>query len=231
MTRPGSGELPPASPPARFPLFGLAESWIGGRWLNGFGGALGEEVRWVQLAHSSPATGELIMVETHPRPLVDAEELRTGEPALQSVSFHSAHTLVNLTLPNVAIPRPEGLLHALVRHAVQQSERYREWIPVTWQADGVPIPARAWRFAGGWAAFSDALDDVYLAVSSSAGSPDSLALTRLQDGRGYHFDLEQPLDVKVIGASGAAARAGGDQPQRQRADWHPDQLRLIPGHG
>ncbi|HVT68323.1 MAG TPA: hypothetical protein VHF26_11270, partial [Trebonia sp.] len=74
MSRAGSGAAPgsgavPASPPVRFPLYGLAESWAGARWLDTFGDAPGEEVRWVRLAHQHPESGDLIMVETHSRPL------------------------------------------------------------------------------------------------------------------------------------------------------------------
>ena len=47
MTRPGSGAAPPASPPARFPLWGLAEVSTGARWLDSFGDAIGDEVRRV----------------------------------------------------------------------------------------------------------------------------------------------------------------------------------------
>jgi hypothetical protein len=218
----------PASPPLRFPLYGLDGSRPGERWLDSYGDALGEEVRWARLSQYSQETGDLIMVETHSRPLADAEEARGGEAALQSVSYGAAFTLVNLTLPDLSVPRPEGLLRALVNHAAQKSKRHADWAPVTWQVDGLPVPARAWEFAGGWAAFSDGLDEVYLAASGSGGSPDGLALTRLRDARAYHFDLAQPLDLHVIKASGTAAWPG-DEPAWRHAGWHPDQLRLLPG--
>ena len=224
----------PASPPACFPLYGLDGSWPGARWLDSFGDALGDVVRWIRLAHwtrlAPPGreTGELIMVETHSRPLTDAEEARGGEAALRSLASSAAFTLVNLTLPDASVPRPEGLVRALVDHAEEQGKRHAEWLPVTWQVDGLPVPARAWEFAGGWAAFSDGLDEVYLAASGCGARPDGLALTRLRDARAYHFDLAQPLDTRAVTASSAAAWAddADGQPAWRPADWHPGQLRL-----
>ena len=127
--------------------------------------------------------------------------------------------------------RPEGLLQAAVDHADENSRRHADWTQVTWQVDGTPVPARAWEFAGGWAAFSDALPDVYLAISGSAGRPHGVALARLKDTHAYHFDHYQPLHPRVIEASAAAALADCERPWRQRAELHPDQLRLLPGHG
>lgn len=222
MRRPGSGELP-TSPPIRFPLYGLAESWAGARWLESYGDALGDEVRYAMLAHLSPDTDELTMVESVSRPLTD----RGSEPPLQAVSCGATVTLVNLTLPDLSVPRLDGLNQALARHAVEQSERYAEWTPVTWQVDGFAVRARAWEFAGGWAAFSDALDDIYLAVASSAGHPDGLALARLRDAGAYHFDIDQPLHPRLRAET--AALACGDREWRRRADYHPDQLRLVSG--
>jgi hypothetical protein len=228
MIRPASGEVP-ASPPAGFPLLGLDGTAAGACWLEAFGDAIGDEVRWVTLAHASRETGELVMVTTHSRPLTDAAAARGGVAAFQSVAFSAAFTLVNLTLPDLAVPRPKGLTQALVLHADEWSERHAAWTPVTWQVDGGPVTARAWRFADGWAAFSAGLDDVYLVAAGSGGKPDGLAFARLRDGRDYHFDPKQPLDSRVIQASHDAAGADGE-PAWRRPDWHPDQLHLLPGH-
>jgi hypothetical protein len=229
MSGPWYGEVA-ASPPVQFPVYGLDAARPGVRWLDGYGDALGDDVRWVGLAHGDQKADELIMVETFSRGLTDNLHWRGGEPPLKSVSFAAAVTLVNLTLPDLSVARPEGLLQAAVNHADDHSRRHADWTRVTWQVDGVPVAARAWEFAGGWAAFSDALDDVYLAVSGSTGSPDGVVLTRLTDARAYHFGLDQPLHPQVINASSAAALADSDRPWPQRAEWHPDQLRLLPGH-
>lgn len=247
VNRPGSGEVP-VSPPVGFPLYGMAyepdQPQAGRRsavrWLDGCGDAFGEEVRWVRLCHFSsaagsspaigpdPSVGVLISVETHSRALTDAAKARGGETALQSVAFSAAFTLVNVTLPDLSVPRPEGLTKALVNHAYARSKRYAQWAPVTWRVDGTSLRAKAWEFAGGWAAISADLDEVYLAASGSAGSPEGLALTRLRDTRAYNFALDQPLDMRVVKASGAAAWAEGE-PAWRHTDWHADQLRLLPG--
>ena len=223
MTR--SREISPA-PPAAFPVYGLDASWSGARWLDGFGDAVRDEVRWVRLAHQSTEPEALIMVETLSRPLTDGQAARWGEPALQSVAFSAAVVMVNLTLPAQSVPRPPGLLRALVRNAEARSGRHAEWPPVSWRVDGSEVGARTWRFAGGWAAVSDSVDGVYLAAAGSGIGPDGLALAALRDGRAYNVDVDQPLHPRAIAAS-SAARAGGEGLPPSRPDWHADQLRLT----
>lgn len=63
----------PASPAADFPIYGLDLSWPGARWLDSCGDVIGEQVRWVRLAHQSLDTDSMIMVETHSRLLTDAD--------------------------------------------------------------------------------------------------------------------------------------------------------------
>ena len=226
MMGPGSGDVQ-ASPPVQFPVYGLDAARPGVRWLDGYGDALGEDVRWVGLAQGDQDANELVMVETFSRELTNAQHVRGGEPPLKSVSFAAAITLVNLTLPDMSVARPESLVKAAVDHADERSRRHADWTRVTWQVDGAPVPALAWEFAGGFAAFSDALADVYLAISGSTGSPDGIVLARLKDARAYHFELDQPLHPRVIEASADAALAGCDRSWPRRADLHPDQLRLL----
>ena len=88
------------------------------------------------------------------------------------------------------------------------------------------MTARAWRFAGDWAAVSDAAD-VYLAVASVGAGPDGLSLGLIADGGAYHFRLDQPLHPDVMAAS-RAARPGGDAlPWPQPGQWHDDHVRLL----
>jgi hypothetical protein len=222
-----SREISP-SPPVTFPVYGLDASWTGSRWLDGFGDRIGDEVRWVRLAHQDLETGALIMVETRSGPLTDARAARSGEPPLQSVAFAASVVMVNLTLPAASAPRPRGLLHALVNDADANSRRCDQWPPVSWRLDGSQARARTRRFAGGWAACSDSADGVYLAAAGLGIDPDGLALTALRDGHGYNVDLERPLHPGIIAAS-SAARAGGERLPPLRPDWHADQLRLMPG--
>jgi hypothetical protein len=222
-----SREISP-SPPVTFPVYGLDASWSGSRWLDGFGDRIGEEVRWVRLAHQSLETGALIMVETRSGLLTDSRAALSGAPPLRSVAFSASVVMVNLTLPAQSVPRPRGLLHALVNDADASSREYAQWSPVSWRLDSVQARARVRRFAGGWAAYSGAPDGVYLAAAGLGIDPDGLALAALPDGRAYNFDLDQPLHPGIITAS-SAARAGGERLPPLRPDWHADQLRLLPG--
>jgi hypothetical protein len=214
------------SPPVSFPVYGLDQSWPGSRWLDSFGDAVGHEVRWMRLAHQNLDTGALIMAETWSRPLTDSAAARTGEPPLQSVAFSASVVLVNLTLPAQSVARPPGILRALVNNAYARSGEYEHWSPVSWEVDGSEVTARVWRFAGGWAAFTDGVDGVYLAAAGSGTGPDGLALAPFKDGHPYHVDLDAPLHPGVVTAS-SAARAGGERPFPPRQDWHADQVRLM----
>jgi hypothetical protein len=91
--------------------------------------------------------------------------------------------------------------------------------------DGAVVTALVWRFAGGWAAISDAVEGVYLAAVGVGTAPDGLSLAVIQDGSAYHFALYQPLYPRVMSAS--RERAGGDGLELHRQDWHPDQLQLL----
>jgi hypothetical protein len=214
------------SPSVTFPVYGLDESWSGSRWLDSFGDQIGSEVRYVRLAHQSTQTGSLIMVESSSRALTDAQASRSGEPPLQGVTLDASVVMLNLTLPALSVSRPPEMMHALVNEADARSRLYTHWSPVTWRVDGSAAMARAWRFAGGWAAFSDSVDGVYLAAAGSAGTdPDGLEFAVLTGGRAYNFDLDQPLGPAVIAASSAAA--GGERALPLRLDWHADQLEVL----
>jgi hypothetical protein len=210
-----------------FPVYGLAESWHGTRWLESFGNAIGDPVHWVSLGHLGPDDGALILVETHSRTRTDAMVAPSGSAPLPYVAQRAATTLINLTLPVLSLPRPDGMLRALVDHADESGGGYAQWPPVGWRVDDATVTARAWRFAGGWAAVSDALDDVYLAVACVGAEPDGLSLGLIPGGGGYHWRLDQPLSPAVMAAS-RAARPGGDElPWPQRGQWHEDQSRVL----
>ena len=79
--------------------------------------------------------------------------------------------------------------------------------------DGQLVQVHVWRFAGGWAAFTDAAAGVYLSVAGvgPGTGPEDLGLAALRDGRAYHFDLDGPLSRDGRsggGGRGRTARAG-----------------------
>jgi hypothetical protein len=232
---PGSGREP-ASPPIGFPVYGLDRSWPGVRWLEVFGDQIGDPPRSVSLAHQTRDGSSLIMVTTHSRLATGAprsyrvpthaQAAKLGKSPLEWVAFAAAFELINLTLPVLSLPRPPGFYQVLVDQAEQARSEYVRWPTVRWQVDGVPVTARVWRFAAGWAAFTDAVAGVYLHASGVGTGPDDLPLAVLRDGRAYHFDLHQPLDPGVMSASRAAAGAD-NLPDARRPDWHADHLRLM----
>ena len=218
-----------ASPPANFPVYGLDASWAGARWLDGFGDRIGDEVRWLRLAHQDPATGAWIVVESFARELTNAQAEGLGEPPLQTVAFNASVVLVDITLPVLSVPRPAGFLRALVDNAAARSREHARWPLVSWRVDGADVDARAWRFAGGWAAVSDRVDGVYLAAAGTVGTePDGLAFSGLSDGQAYHFDLGGWLHPRSMTVSKAATGDGERMPP-QLQDWHADQRRLMDG--
>ena len=197
-------------------VYGLDESWPGSRWLELFGDAIGDPVRWVALGHRSLDSQSVIVVETFSRPRTDA---------LPDVAHYAANMLINVTLPALSVPRPDGILRALANHASEQSLQCAQWPPVDWRVDGAVVTALAWRFAAGWAAICDAVEGVYLAAVGVGTAPGGLSLATVQDSSAYHFSLDEPLHPRVLAAS--RERADGDGLDLDRQDWHPDQLRLL----
>ena len=220
------GQLRP-SPPVDFPVYGLDEAWRGARWLELFGDAIGDPVRWVSLGHLDRDAGALVLVETHSRARTDAAVASCGELPLEHVAHYATALLVNITLPVNSQPRPDGMLRALALYAGERARGYAEWSPVSWRVDGAAVAARVLRFAGGWAGVGDAVDGVYLVVAGVGAEPGGLSLGLIADGGVYDFRLDQPLHPDVLTAS-RAARPGGDAlPWPQAGQWHDDQRRVL----
>jgi hypothetical protein len=218
---------PRPSPPADFPAYGLDAAWPGSRWLESFGDAIGDPVRWMSLGHQDPDGASVVLVETHFRARTDAAAASYGELPLEYVAQRAATSLVNLTLPALSVPRPDGILRALVNHAQERGSEYARWSPARLPVDGASVAARVWRFAGGWAAVSDGVDGVYLAVAAAGADPDGLPLALIADGGAYHFRLDQPLHPDVMAVSRAARPGGDESPWPQPGQWHDDQLRVL----
>ncbi|MGH3303733.1 MAG: hypothetical protein ACRDOK_19055 [Streptosporangiaceae bacterium] len=86
-------------------------------------------------------------------------------------------------------------------------------------------PAR--RFAGGWAAFTDAVAGAYLVAVGVGAEPEGLPLAVLLNGSAYHFELDQPLASEVRSNSARAADILAEEPSWLRRDWHADHLRVM----
>jgi hypothetical protein len=63
------------------------------------------------------------------------------------------------------------MLRALARHAAERGGGYAQWSPASLRVDGATVAVRAWRFAGGWAVVTEAVDDAYLAVACVGADP------------------------------------------------------------
>ncbi len=215
------------SPPVAFQVYGLDASWTGARWLDLFGDKIGDQPRWIALGHETADGRSLIMVSTYSALPTDDQAARAGQPPLADVAFDAAHILINVTLPVQSVPRPDGFLPLLTEHAKHAAGQSAHWPTVQWRVDAASVPARVWQFAGGWAAITDPVDDVYLSAVGVGTRPEDVSLTRLQDGRAYHFDLAQPLGPGLLTASRQAAGVefGGSHWESQY--WHADHVRLM----
>lgn len=168
----------PTSPPPAFPVYGLDESWPGARWLDGFGYELGDPPRWVSLAHETIDGDSLITVSTYARRTADARAAQWEQTPLQNVAFDAAHILINMTLPVQSVPRPDGFLPVLTEHATKAAADHAHWPVVQWQLGAAAVAARVWQFAGGWAAITDVVGDVYLSTVGVGAGPENLSFEK-----------------------------------------------------
>lgn len=222
MNRPGRVPVVP-SPPVDFPVYGLEPAWAGSRWLESFGDQVGDPVSWVSLGHRGLDGESMVLVETFSRPRVDRVR---GEAPLEHVAGHACTALVNITIPEHSAPLPDGFLRALGHLSAEQAEQAARWPRISWRAGDAVVPARVWRFAGGWAAVSDAVEGVYLAAVGMGTEPGDLCLAVLTDGHAYRFDLDQPLHPDILSA-GLAGDGGHERRYPRRTRFHADQLRLT----
>ena len=145
---------------------------------------------------------------------------------MDHVAGHACTALVNITIPEHSEPLPDGFLRALHHVAAEQGGQCANWPLIRWRVDGTPVPARVWRFAGGWAVVSDALESVYLAAVGMGTEPDALSLAVLPDGEAHHCDLDQPLHLDTLSA-GLTRDGGYERRYLRRTEFHPDQLQLM----
>jgi hypothetical protein len=205
----------PASPPVDFPLYGL-DAWDGPRWLETFDGELGTPTWAVRLGHQR-GTDTYVGVATLPRERYD----RLCGADRSEVALFGTFWLINLTLPDPGLPRPDGFLRDLVSLSEVAGTRHADWPQVRWSVG----EASVWRFAGGWTGFA-VLDDVYVVVAAFGLEPNGLRFAVVPDGAPYGFDLAAPLRTTDLPA--ARERTGPAAPARLNTDaWHADHGALL----
>jgi hypothetical protein len=224
----GAGAQP--SPPLDFPIYGLDSRWWGPRWLDFFE-ALPSQPAWaVWLGHRTPdgldEPGGL-RVGTFARQRYEATMCPRGQDPLAAVALGATLGLVNLTLPDVSVPRPDGLISALVDKAEEMAKAHADWPRVHWDVDGMPAPAAVWEFAGAWAGFTAALPDAYVAVVGIGVPADGLRLVPVRDEADYRMDLRAPLDLAELGRQ-KGQRPDSWLPPPRRDGFHADQLAVAP---
>ncbi len=209
-----------------FQAYGLDEKFHGFRWVDFFEGLPGRPPWALWLGHRKPDTDGGVRVGTLPKQRYESVMCPNGKDPLAEVAFSGAFGVVNVTLPDSSVPRPDGLIPALVEHAEQQARRYADWPIVWWSIEGAEVRARVWRFAGGWAAFSTALDDVYLVAVGAGMEPQNLSFEPITDDSAYGIDLSAPLDLGELGRQ-KSVRPEAWLPPPRRDGFHPDQLAFV----
>lgn len=213
-------------PAVDFPVYGLDRMFHGTRWVDFFEGTPDAPPWVLWLGHRERYGDRGVRVGTFPRNRYVAAKCPCGGDPLAEVAFSGALGLVNLTLPDSSVPRPDGLILALVEHAEQQAERYDDWPALPWRVDGEPVRARVWQFAGAWAGFTDMVDDVYV-VAVGIGVDPSVRLARITEtASAYGTDLTAPLSLVELGRW-KSVRPEAWLPPPDRDAFHPDQLALL----
>lgn len=214
------------SPPADFGVYGLDWSWRGVRWLDFFEARHGEPAWALWLGHRA-ADDSGVRVGTLPKQRHDDVLCPRGGDPFVEVALSAAFGLVNLTLPDSSVARPDGLIPALVRHAEEQAKLHRNWRRAMWHIDGSPAEAAVWTFAGAWAGFSATLADAYLVAVGIGTEPDELRLVQVTDGEPYGADLNAPLSHAELSRQ-RHERPDTWLPSPHHEAFHPDQLAHLP---
>lgn len=212
--------------PVDFPLYGVDQQFDCVRWLDFFESRSGSPAWAVWLGHrAADDTG--VRIGTFPKERYTAVMCPRGGDIRSEVAFSAAFGLVNLTLPDSTVPRPDGLIPELVKHAEQQAQRYAEWRTAVWHVDERPVRALVWNFAGAWAGFSDGAEGAFVVSIGIGVEPDELHMSTIGDGFDYGVDLAAPLDLGMLGKQ-RHERPQAWLPPPRRETFHPDQLALRP---
>lgn len=213
------------APAVDFAAYGVEFSWRGHRWLDFFEHSDDGPMWALWLGHGTPEGDGGIRVGTLPRARYDEMFSPRSDDHLEPVAFSGAFSLVNHTLPNLKVPRPEGLLPALVRHAEQAAHRHAGWPRYRWEVDGRPVDAAVWGFAGGWTGFVGDLDEAYLVAVGIGVPAEGLRLTTIADGAAYGMDLGAPPSLAELNVR-RQEHPETVLPTPNPDAFHPDQLAL-----
>lgn len=214
-----------SSPPIDFPVYGLHASWSGWRWFDYYQAKNGDRAWVVGLGHLSTDRRDGIIVSTLRRDYYDMTLSQSQADPLVEIAFDGAIRLGNAMLPDIDVPRPQGLLKALVDHMQYESEHYQDWPVTRWKLDGNPITAPILNFADGWITFTDSTPDVYVSIIGiNTSITPSLDAIRVVDLREYGFNPEAPL---IPASTLEANEQQLDAKLPSRKSLHPDFLTLI----
>ncbi|OLT48024.1 hypothetical protein BJF85_13705 [Saccharomonospora sp. CUA-673] len=212
-----------------FPVYGLHRDIPGPRWVDFFegGGEYSGGEPWALWLGQRIADSERgLRIGSMPRHRYEQSMCPGGGDPLAEVAFGGAFGLVNLTLPDRDVVRPDGLIETLLAHAEQNARRYETWRRATWRVDGMSVRARVWEFAGGWTGFTGDLDDSYVSVIGIGVSPEGLSLARVDRPAAYGVDFSQPISISDLGRH-RAMRPEAWLPPPRRDAFQPEQLAFL----
>ncbi|HEX3786175.1 MAG TPA: hypothetical protein VHX38_41555 [Pseudonocardiaceae bacterium] len=227
MTRP---EVPD-SPPIDFAVYGLRASWPVARWFEFFDVRYGDAAWGARFGHQAPGgvDSSYVCVATLPRQRFDQLCVGPHRDRVAEVAAYGGFMLINMTLPDPAVPQLPGLNSMLVKHADSLAEDHARWPSMSWVVGERPVRAAGWRFAGGWTAFCDDLPEVYLLATGWGVEPDGLAFDVIEDGTPYGVDLAAPLTTRTLPLAWTLAGPSMHSCPNH-ADYHPDQRSTHDGH-
>lgn len=209
------------APGADYAVYGLGGTWADVRWLESRSGEVGAPPWTVWLGHGARRDPARVIVGSAPRARFDA--LHAGLPAghPSHVAFEVGLHMIGYTLPDPAVPRPDGLVRRIGNEMHRQAIACEDWPEIGWTVDGREVPARVWKFAGSWAAFTDGVRDSYVLAIGTGVEPGGLDFAEVLDGAPYGVDLESPLWPEELPPRPLPVV----RPER----LHPEQLRLPDG--
>jgi hypothetical protein len=220
--------VPEAAPWLDFRLYGLSEGWPQERWVELFEwhreGMSPPCADSVWLGHLGPQGG-MVLVRTFPRDRHDQQQVGPGGDALREIAWAGAFAQVNLCVAGVDHAHGGGLGGRMVDCADRAADAYRRWEPVLWTLGDRRLDAWAWRFGGGWTAFTAEVEGAYLVVHGFGVEPDGVALAPVEDAAVYGLALDAGLASR--GLTGGEGRLSTTPWVQAGRPPHPDVAALL----